>query len=59
MVFITKSRAEYLRKRREDKKTFSVLIDKERIDKLEHKLQEDKKTKKQWLEEKIDNDVKK
>ena len=59
MVIIAKSRAEYLRKRREDKKTFSVLIDKERIDKLEHKLQEDKKTKKQWLEEKIDNDTKK
>lgn len=59
MVIIGKSRAEYLRKRREDKKTFSVLIDKEKFDKLEHKLQEEKKTKKQWLEEKIDNDVKK
>ena len=59
MIIIAKSRAEYLRKRREDKKTFSVLIDKEKIDKLEHKLQKDNKTKKQWLEEKIDNDVKK
>lgn len=59
MVIISKSRAEYLRKRREDKKTFSVLIDKERVEKLEQKLQQDNKTKKQWLEEKIDNDVKK
>lgn len=59
MVIIGKSRAEYLRKRRENKKTFSVLIDKEKFDKLEHKLQEENKTKKQWLEEKIDNDVKK
>lgn len=59
MVIIAKSRAEYLRKRREDKKTFSVLIDKEKFDKLEHKLQNDNKTKKQWLEEKIDNDTKK
>lgn len=59
MVIIVKSRAEYLRKRREDKKTFSVLIDKEKFNKLEHKLQEENKTKKQWLEEKIDNDTKK
>ena len=59
MVIIANSRAEYLRKRREDKKTFSVLIDKERFDKLEHKLEKDNKTKKQWLEEKIDKDVKK
>lgn len=57
-MFIIKSRAEYLRKRREDKKTFSVLIDKDRFNKLEHKLQKDSKSKKQWLEEKIDNDVK-
>ena len=49
MVFISKSRAEYMKQRREDKRTFSVLIDKKRFDKLEHKLQEDKKTKGQWL----------
>lgn len=48
-----------MKQRRDDKKTFSVLIDKERFDKLEHKLQEDNKTKKQWLEEKIDKDLKK
>ena len=59
MVIIAKSRAEYLRKRRENKKTFSVLIDKVRFDKLEHKLQEEDKTKKQWLEENIDNYTKK
>ncbi len=48
-----------MKQRREDKRTFSVLIDKKRFDKLEHKLQEDKKTKRQWLEEKIDNETKK
>ena len=48
-----------MKQRRENKKTFSVLIEKDKLDKLEHKLQEDKKTKKQWLEEKIDNDIKK
>ena len=54
-----KSRAEYMKQRRENKKSFSVLIDKEKFDKLEDKLQNDNKTKKQWLEEKIDEDLKK
>ena len=48
-----------MRQHRKDKKNFSVLVDKEKFEKLEHKLQEEHKTKKQWLEEKIDNDVKK
>lgn len=48
-----------MKQRRRNKKSFNVLIDKERIDKLEQKLQADNKTKKQWLEEKIDNDTKK
>lgn len=48
-----------MKQRRKNKKSFNVLIDKERLDKLEHQLQEENKTKKQWLEEKIDNDVKK
>lgn len=48
-----------MKQRRKDKKSFNVLIDKEKFDKLEHKLQEDNKTKKQWLEEKIEQDVKK
>lgn len=59
VVFITKSRAEYMKQRRKDKKSFNVLIDKEKLDKLEHKLQKENKTKKQWLEEKIDKDIKK
>lgn len=59
VVFVAKSRADYMKQRREGKKSFNVLIDKDKFEKLEHKLQEEKKTKKQWLEEKIDNDVKK
>ena len=47
-----------MKQRRENKKTFSVLIEKDKLDKLEHKLQKDNKTKKQWLEEKIDKDTK-
>lgn len=59
VVFIAKSRAEYMKQRRKDKKSFNVLIDKEKFDKLEQKLQEEDKTKKQWLEENIDNYTKK
>lgn len=48
-----------MKQHREDKKTFSVLIDKEKFDRLEQKLQQENKTKKQWLEEKIENETKK
>lgn len=48
-----------MKQRREDKKTFSVLMDKEKVDRLEQKLQKDNKTKKEWLNEKIDEELKK
>ncbi len=48
-----------MKQRRKDKKSFNVLIDKEKFDKLEQKLQEEDKTKKQWLEENIANYTKK
>lgn len=48
-----------MKQHRENKKNFTVLIDKEKIEKLEQKLQNENKTKKQWLEEKIDSDLKK
>lgn len=48
-----------MKERRKEKRSFNVLIDKVRFEKLERKLQKDNKTKKQWLEEKIDKDVKK
>lgn len=47
-----------MKERRKDNRSFNVLIDKVRFEKLERKLQKDSKTKKQWLEEKIDKDVK-
>lgn len=47
-----------MKERRKEKRSFNVLIDKVRFEKLERKLQKDNKTKKQWLEEKIDKDVK-
>ncbi|MCI8618359.1 MAG: hypothetical protein HFJ60_09055 [Clostridia bacterium] len=53
-----KSRAEYFRKRREELGSFSVLIDKERLNKIENILKEKKKSKTQWLKEKIDEEKK-
>lgn len=48
-----------MRKRREGKKTFSALIDKEKADSLEKKLQEENRSKTSWLEEKIDEELEK
>lgn len=59
IVKLPKSRADYMKSRRHGKKTFSVLIDKEKSDKLDEKLKEQNKTKASWLEEQIDNELKK
>lgn len=44
---------------RESKKTFSVLVDKEKMLILENQLKELNKTKSEWLNEKIDEELKK
>lgn len=54
-----KSRAEYFRKRRENKKTFGALIDKDKVEKLESILQQRNQSKKEWLESKIDEEMSK
>lgn len=59
MFQIAKSRAEYMKARRDGKKTFSVLIDREKAEMLERFLEEQKKTKSAWLEEKIEEDLNK
>ena len=48
-----------MKSRREGKKNFSALIGKEKVEQLEKKLDSQKKTKSAWLEEKIDEDLKK
>ncbi|MDE5620591.1 MAG: hypothetical protein K2I80_08790 [Ruminococcus sp.] len=48
-----------MKSRREGKKTFSVLIDKNKAESLDRKLQEQNKTKASWLEEKIDEELEK
>ena len=58
-IIAEKSRADYMKARREKQKTFSVAVDKEKMVKFEQKLSEQKKTKSEWLNEKIDEELKK
>lgn len=58
-IIAEKSRADYMKARRERQKTFSVAVDKEKMLKFEQKLSEQKKTKSEWLNEKIDDELKK
>lgn len=48
-----------MKSRREGKKNFSALIDKEKVELLEKKLNSKNKTKASWLEEKIDEELRK
>ena len=55
-----KSRADYFRERRKQKETkaFYVEVDKKKLENLEGKLSKERKTKKEWLNEKIDEVLK-
>ena len=53
-----KSRADYMKRRREGKKNFSALIDREKAEAIETRLKALNKTKTAWLEEKIDAEIK-
>ncbi len=52
-----KSRAEYMKKRREGKKAFSVLLDEEKFNSIDKRLNEKNQSKKEWLEQKIDEEL--
>ena len=52
-----KSRAEYYRKRRETIGQFSVPLSREKLNALTEKLKEQNKTKTQWLNEKVDEEL--
>lgn len=54
-----KSRANYFKERRKNTKSFYVEIEKEKMDKFETKLSSKNQTKKEWLNEKIDEELKK
>lgn len=51
------SRAEYYRKRRETIGQFSVPLSCEKLDALTEKLKDQNKTKTQWLNEKVDEEL--
>lgn len=59
IIIADNSRADYFRQRRENKKSFSVLLEREKAEKFEQKLRELNKTKAEWLNEKIDGELKK
>lgn len=52
-----KSRAEYFKERRKATKAFYVEIESEKMEAFESKLSEEKKTKKEWLIGKIDEEL--
>jgi metal-responsive CopG/Arc/MetJ family transcriptional regulator len=48
-----KSRAEYYRKRRETRKQFMVLLDKELLERLDRKIRANGMSRAEWLRKKI------
>lgn len=53
LLVAEKSRAEYYRKRRESRKQFMVLLDKELLERFDRKIKAEGKTRAEWLREKI------
>ena len=51
------SRAGYFKKRRENFKMFTVEVEREKMERLESHLAEIRKTKAEWLNEKIDEEL--
>jgi len=54
-----KSRANYFKERRKSTKAFYVEIEKEKMEKFEDNLNSKSKSKKEWLIEKINEEIKK
>ncbi|MBS6173954.1 MAG: hypothetical protein KH760_05715 [Clostridiales bacterium] len=59
MKIVEKSRAEYFRERRKTMKQFNVMLKREKIEALEEKIKQQGKTKVQWFEEKVDEELSK
>lgn len=51
------SRAEYFRERRIKFKSFSVSVERDKLERLEKKLREHQETKASWLNKKIDEEL--
>ena len=58
-IIANKSRADYFKERRKKTKAFNVEIERSKMEEFEKILSEQKKTKKQWLDEKISEELKK
>lgn len=56
---LVKSRANYFKERRATRKDFGVLIERQKLLEFEKKLKHQNKTKTAWLDEKIDEELKK
>ena len=54
-----KSRADYFKERRKKTSAFYAEVDTEKYEKFQAILKEQNKSKKQWLDEKIDEELKK
>ncbi len=54
-----KSRAEYFRERRKTMKQFNVMLKREKVEALEAKLRIQGRTKADWLNEKVDEELSK
>lgn len=52
-----KSRAEYFRERRKTMKQFNVMLKREKIEALENVIAKQGKTKTEWFEEKVDEEL--
>ena len=52
-----KSRADYMKQRREKTRNFSAELVREKFEKLEKKLSEKGITKKEWLDNKVDEEI--
>ena len=51
------SRADYFKERRHKFKSFTVEVEREKMERLEKKLSDKKTTKAKWLNQKIDEEI--
>lgn len=56
-IIADKSRAEYFKERRKSQKTFSVVMEREKMERFEEKLKKKNQTKTEWLNTKIDEEL--
>lgn len=58
MITITnKSRAEYFRERRKEKRQLVFMVDRDKADKLDEKLKKNQETRTAWFRRKLDEEI--